>query len=475
MSVMSRLTLTFSPNPAISGLHREPQLCYSLLSISATGPGGIRPVNWSLVADASRSMRIPIVDEAQFRALIRAGGAQETLVDGVPVWQLSGPVPPDVRAVAPSALDHVARALHTVVEQLGGEDRFALIATAEEALLLVQSTSGGARADLAHGIERLKSLSLGDQTDLAKGLALALDELRRGRDGQRAERLLLLTDGFTQRPEVCLQLAAKAAEEGVSISTVGLGGEFQDDVLTALADRSGGRAIFLRRPADIPQAIAHELRQARAVAARAVTLHITPAAGVTLRRATSIRPVLTTLHENAPDAQAGDFGALATLHLGDLANGAPFALLLEFLSPPRPAGTHALAQIVAASDGATVASATLEVNSQSHPPALPEHVLDAAARAGVARLQRRALHMVTTGATDEAIRLLKTAATRLDELGERSLAEVTRSQADALTRSGQPTPLATKEITYATRRLGGDVERGRRGDGETGRRGDQNA
>jgi hypothetical protein len=263
-------------------------------------------------------------------------------------------------------------------------------------------------------------------------------------------------------------LAARAAEEGVSISTVGLGGEFQDDVLTALADRSGGRAIFLRRPADIPQAIAYELSRTRAVTARAVTLHITPAVGVALRRATSIRPVLTTLYENAPGAPMSDFGALATLHLGDLSSGTPFALLLEFLSPPRSAGTYALAQIVAASDGATVASATLEVNSQSHPPALPESVLDAAARASVARLQRRALHMATTGATDEAIRLLKTSATRLDELGERSLAEVTRSQADALSRSGQPTPLATKEITYATRRLGGDGERvtGSRGVGE---------
>ena len=76
-----------------------------------------RGVNWAFVADASRSMRIPIISDSQFRALARAGGAQETLVDGVPVWQLSGPVPDEIRAQAPSALDHTARALHSVVER----------------------------------------------------------------------------------------------------------------------------------------------------------------------------------------------------------------------------------------------------------------------------------------------------------------------------------------------------------------------
>src|SRR5690349_5764276 len=125
---MPTLTLSLSPNPVVAGLLYEPQLCYALLRVAASGAapaaGGARPVNWALVADASRSMRIPIVDERQFRDLIRDGGAQETLVDGVPVWQLSGPAPPEVRAASRSALDHVARALHSVVERLDERDRF---------------------------------------------------------------------------------------------------------------------------------------------------------------------------------------------------------------------------------------------------------------------------------------------------------------------------------------------------------------
>src|SRR6266849_6524376 len=70
-TVMPNLTLQINPSQLVLGPFREQQLCYLLLTISARGSGASRPVNWALIADASRSMRIPIVDEAQFRALLR--------------------------------------------------------------------------------------------------------------------------------------------------------------------------------------------------------------------------------------------------------------------------------------------------------------------------------------------------------------------------------------------------------------------
>jgi hypothetical protein len=449
---MPTLTLTFSPTPLTLGLLREPQLCYVLLTVRAAGTCSARAVNWALVADASRSMRIPIVDEAQFRTLVRHGGAQEALVDGVPVWQLNGPVPPDVRAAAQSALDQVAHALHTVVERLDAQDRFALIACAEEAVLLARSTAGDQRAELARGIARLKGLNLGEQTDLARGIELGLHELRRGRAGQRAERLLLLTDGFTQRPEACLQLAGAAAAEGVTICTIGLGGEFQVEVLTALADRSGGRALFLRTIAEIPRAVASELAAARTVAARSVALRVAPAPGVALRRATRIRPSLTALFES-PSTDGAGAGPI-DLHLGDLEAPAPAVLLLEFLAPPHAPGHAPLGQLVLTAEGVAAVQEDLLVSYQASAPLPPLDVLDAAARASAARLQRRALAALASSQTAEAIRLLRAAATRLDDLGERTLAEAARGQAAALEHTGRADSLAAKELAYATRRLG---------------------
>jgi hypothetical protein len=456
---MPNLTLQINPSQLVLGRLREQQLCYLLLTISARGSGLSRPVNWALIADASRSMRIPIVDEAQFRALLRANVAQETVVDGVPVWQLSGPVPPEVRAASPNALDHVARALHSIVERLDGNDLFALVACAEEGVLLNRSASGAERTELVHGISRLKSLNLGDQTDLAQGIELGLNELRRGRDAQtvpaRAERLLLLTDGFTQRPDECLRLASVAAEEGITISTIGLGGEFEEDVLTGLADRSAGRAVFLRKPEDIPRAIAAELEAARAVAARTVTLGIAATTGVTPHRITRIRPALTVLESiERQHPQPDRPNQQIEVRLGDVEANSPMIVLLELLTPPHNNGMASLGRITLTSEGTLAAEVELLASYQEHSTIAPPEVLDAAARANAARLQQRALDTAARGDAREAARLLRAAAVRLEALNESRLATIARGQATALEQGSPANALATKELIYATRRLG---------------------
>ncbi len=445
------LDLERQPDPLTLATRREPQVCYVLLTLAASGgPVAQQAVNWALVADASRSMRIPIIDEEQFRALVRSGGAHEVLIDGVPVWQFSAALPPEIDTNAPNALSYVARALHSIVEHLHASDRFALVACAEQAVLLAPGTSGASRALLQQSIGRLKGLHLGDATDLSRGMRLALEELRRSQHLPQVRRLLLLTDGFTQHADTCLELARQAAAEGISVSTLGLGGEFQEDVLTSLADVSGGRAIFLRQADEIPQAVAHELAAARAVAAQSVTLEVQPGAGVTLRRASSITPVLAPL-ETARHSSTGHL-----LRLGDLEQYSPTSVLLEFLAPPGSPGQRLrLARLRAASDTPRAAVEHEVVASYtSNALPVPAQVLGAAARANAVRLQRRALEAAASGDQQRATSLLRSVTARLHELGEHELASIAQQEADTLERTGHTSRLGAKELTYSTRRLG---------------------
>lgn len=456
------LDLTIQPASPHLPPHRSAQACYVLLEIAAPGAmaGRTRLVNLALVADASRSMRIPIISEEQFRQLVRAGSAHEVLVDGVPVWQFSGPTSSEIDINAPNALDYVVRALHSIVEHLDDADRFVLVACAADALLLAPGTRGAERALLAQQIGRLNDVPPGDATDLASGMRLGLDELLRGAGGLgRVERLLMLTDGFTRHPERCLDLARQAAARGISISTLGLGGDFQDELLTALADTSGGRAVFLRQAEDIPQAVARELAAARAVAARAVGLTSTLSAGVALRRATSISPTLALL-EPGTSGEPGP-ATSSTLHLGDLEQQTPVRVLLELLVPPLPLPEDQtmrrvrLAQVQVTSEGVAAAQLDLVATCTRAPlPAAPADVLRAAALANAARLQRRALDAAASGDRATGAKLLRTVATRLSELGEGALANMALQEATALEQTGQTTRLGAKELTYATRRLG---------------------
>ncbi len=431
----------------------EPQICYAMIAL-ATDVGGVgAPVNWALVADASRSMRIPIVSEALFRELVRAGGAQEVLVDGVPVWQIAGPVPDAIRAQSPSALDYTARALHSVVERLDRQDRFSLVACAEQALTLVPSMSGDRRGELVAGIARLPSLRLGEATDLSGGMRLGLAELAHASAPGTVRRLILLTDGFTEHADACMALARQAAQAGVSISTLGLGGEFQDDLLTGLADVSGGRASFMRRADQIPAAVAAELDAARNVAAQALQLELQLPQGVEVRRVTRVSPTL------APLDAAGDDPRRLFIHLGDLERGTPIRILLELLAPPappRPSPDGARRRLCAlrASSGDAEVRADLVAHYTATPAATPAALLYAAGRATAMRLQRRAVEAVNRGDTASAIKLLRSAAERLHQLGEPELAEVALHEAATLEATGTSSGVERRELTYATRRLG---------------------
>ncbi|MCS6883296.1 MAG: VWA domain-containing protein [Oscillochloridaceae bacterium] len=423
----------------------EAQVAYVLVTIGAEGSVGAMPLNWVVVADASRSMRIPIVSEEQFRDLVRGGGAHEVLVDGLPVWQLAGPVPEAIRAVAPSALDHTARALHSVVERLEQDDRLCLVACAERAQRLA-SGNGARRDDLVAGIAALRAAQLGEETDLAAGMRLALEEL--GATG-RVGRIVLLTDGFTRDPEACIALARVAAARGASISTLGLGGEFQDDLLTRLADLTGGRATFLRRAEEIPAAVSAEFDAARGAVARSLTLEIRLTRSVTLRHATRLAPDLAPLEwESDPDAWS------IRLRLGDLERGAAVRLLLEFLAPPAPA-VGARMRLAALTARAGTAQAGADVLGHYAGPGAPDTIILAGAgRASIARLQRRAAAAAASGDAAGAARLLQTVAARLRDLGERELALAALREAETLATTGRDTGLGARELTYATRRLG---------------------
>ncbi len=447
------LQLRISPQPLALAPLAAPQLAYALVHLAADAGAGAAPIHWAVVADASRSMRIPIVSEEQFRELVRSGGASEVLVDGLPVWQLNGPVPEAIRATAPSALEHTARALHSIIERLDQADRLVLVACAEEALLLV-AADGDRRAALVAGVARLASLRLGEATDLALGLELALAELEQhGAEANGSGRVLLLTDGFTRDSEACLELARAAALGGISISTIGLGGEFQDDLLTRMADLSGGRAVYVRHAEAIPPVVAAELEAARGVAAAALSLELALPRNVSLHRVTRMSPSLAPLEwsELSP-------GRLQ-LHLGDLERGVPVRLLLEVLAPalpPQPvaAGPRMRLAALTARSGTAEARADLVAHYTPMPTSPPAAVLDAAARAAVARLQIRARAAAAVGETQRAATLLRQAALRLHELGESALAAAAAHEAEALAITGHISGATARELTYATRRLG---------------------
>ena len=431
----------------------QPQLVYALLEPRLPARGPSAPVNLGLVIDVSASMRIPLLSPAQFEELAGQGLVHEVIADGIPVWQFEN-VSTALLQRYPRPIDYVADALKVVLEQARPHDRLSLVAFAARAETVLPLAPGKEKRRLRPIIKAVDALNLGDDTYMGLGMALSFQELQRGAAPDYAARMILLTDGFTRDHASCLAWTAQAVEAGYAISTLGLGTEFNEDLLIPMAEQTGGWAHFVAAPGQLPDIFRAELAAAQAVGFRRSELKLQLTPGVELRRITRVKPALSHM-KPGPNA-----GGSYTIALGDMEWGAPPAFLLELIVPARGAGEFRLAQAVLGSDpvgaGRLTARADLvgrfDAGAAADVPA-DRRVMGYVERVVAFSLQTRALEEAAAGDLASATRRLHAAATRLLDMGETKLARTLQEQAEALDDRAALDATATKQLQYATRQL----------------------
>ena len=429
----------------------QARLVYLLLEVLGDHAAASLPLNVSLVIDCSDSMHILMVTSQQFEHLARRGQLVEVVTDGVPAWRLRGGDSVDMTAF-PRRIDHVAEALRQTAGQLRPVDRFSLIAFASSARTLIPSSPGSERELLMRAAGQLEQLNLGDETEMADGLALGFHELSITEDTAAARRIILLTDGYTRNIPQCYRWAQSARERGVTLSTLGIGSEFNEELLIPLADSTGGHAYYVEKAEDLPGILRQEFSAALSVACRSMEIKLRLAPNVELRRAHRVLP-------NAARLDPGpNQGGSYTFFLGDLESGAPPALLLELILPPLSPGAFKPGEVVLswqdpASSGSRLnrrQPLALQVEAgmiEDRNPAVARMVQKIAAY----ELSTRALADAAAQGPAGASQRLRAAATRLLEMDEPLLAEAMQRRADTVELGGQVDAGLTKRLRYDTR------------------------
>jgi Ca-activated chloride channel family protein len=455
----NELTLNCQLNTTTVPASGEPRLVYLLLETrpgASVGALAQVPINLGIVLDISESMRLPVLNQQQFAELQRMGHVKEVISDGIPVWTFPH-IPDHIRRNAPSNLDAVKRALNDAVAHLEDHDQVSLIVFAGGARIALSQLSGRDRAQIPRAIEELDALQLGDETIMGEGNAMGLAEVQRGGGSGMLTRLIVLTDGFTTDPERCLQLAAQARDSAIAVSTLGIGTEFNERLLTTIADNSSGNAYFAKVPTEIPPAFSQELEAVQSITVRHLVARVRLSAGVELRRAHRVRPAIATLRDVPIDDR------MATFDLGDLEADRPPALLLELIVPTRSAGAFRIAQVTLSYDlpgppgGSSGAQqsceAILEYSREAANAPLNPVVMNTVEKVSAFSLQTRALEDAEAGNVQGATSKLRSAATRLLDMGEVDLANAAEQEAQRLEREGQVSAEGAKTLHYATRRL----------------------
>jgi Ca-activated chloride channel family protein len=108
--------------------------------------------------------------------------------------------------------------------------------------------------------------------------------VRKFLDRQRVNRIILLSDGQANvgpsSPSELGNLGASLIKEGISVTTLGLGVDYNENLMTQLAQKSDGNHYFIENTTDLARQFGYEFDDVLSVVAQEVTVRITCSEGV---------------------------------------------------------------------------------------------------------------------------------------------------------------------------------------------------
>ena len=306
----------------------------------------------------------------------------------------------------------LALAKHAVDRALVGldpKDRFAIV-TYDDHIETIVGSRLATDANKRAARLALQPVDARGSTDLHGGWTRGADAIREHLAAEGVNRVLLLTDGLANvgviDPGTLAQVAKDLRASGIGTSTFGVGADFNEVLLTAIADAGGGHFYFIEHPQQIADFITGELGELLEVVARNVTIDVTHHPALQLE---SLSPVAGT---------AAGPGVLK-LGIGDLVAGQKVELVLRVRFPHADEGAQTTAFFtIADRDGTLKADGcTLTWEHASHAAnddqPRDRHVDRAVARIHAARARLEAVRLNREGDFTAARRAVRGVARRI--------------------------------------------------------------
>lgn len=298
-------------------------------------------------------------------------------------------------------------AASTAVQRLRDGDQVSVVAFDTRPEVVVSNTviSPSTRQQILSSIQGIK---LGGDTCISCGVEEGLNELRRATaDGDGVvPRMLVLSDGDTNNGIRDIpgfkSLAQRAMNQGVSVSTIGVDLEYNEKIMTALAQGANGRHYFVENDRDLQGVFDAEATALTDTVASGVTAEIELDAGIELVRVF--------------DRTFARSGSRISVPLGSLAKGETKTVLVQVRLPSGAASTLPVAHVNvgfrgADDDRASAVKGDLAVkliDDGTKADALDALVFDRLQRSETAAALRDANTLFSQGKVDEARRRLET-------------------------------------------------------------------
>ena len=219
-------------------------------------------------------------------------------------------------------IEFARQAISTLLSGLSGQDRFAVIGYADGVWKYsnLEFVSESKRSEF-HSI--VANLYPGGNTNLGAGLQEGINTLLSAPKQGNVEKVILISDGLANRgivePDALGKIASIALQKEFAVSSVGVGHDFNEQLMTAIADRGAGNYYYLANPQAFAEVFQKEFQDSKGAVARGTEIRIPLPEGATLLSASGY-----------PIAIEGNE---AVVHPGDLLSGQRRKLFLSFKVP----------------------------------------------------------------------------------------------------------------------------------------------
>ncbi len=178
-------------------------------------------------------------------------------------------------------IERAKEAALLAVDMLDARDIVSVVTYSDTVHVLVPATRASDKERIRSMIDRLHA---GGSTALFAGVSRGADEVRKFLDRNRVNRVILLSDGLANvgpdTPGALADLGASLKKEGISVTTIGLGLGYNEDLMVRLAAESDGNHAFVESSRDLVRIFERELGDILSVVAREVRIEIRCADGV---------------------------------------------------------------------------------------------------------------------------------------------------------------------------------------------------
>lgn len=185
-------------------------------------------------------------------------------------------------------INDAKRAVINLLGRMSPRDRMSIITYSNgvEILSGLLPMNQDSREYLSSIVNRIYS---GGGTNLGGGLKSGIDMLMGTKTTGRQRKIILISDGLanhgTTSPSALGAMAGNAAEFNLTVSTVGVGYDFNEVLMTTIADHGSGNYYFLENPQAFADVFEKEFNTARNVAAAGIEIRVPLDDGLQLKSA----------------------------------------------------------------------------------------------------------------------------------------------------------------------------------------------